>query len=96
MLASRGKRVSDRLKELSIEYELLGGGGRPEQTCEWCGEHSDRVTSVPRQTMYHWDGNGEDPNRNHLLCFDCGIEASEQIEYQWDEYYSSIGWTFGK
>lgn len=86
----RKHRISDELRRASIEYELLGGGGRESLCCEMCKEISDGVVSVPRQTMYAWDGEGLDPNRDMQLCFECGIEVSEQIESQWDDYYSSI------
>lgn len=62
----------------------------PVRTCDKCGHEGRDVIDVPSQTRYPWNGEGKDPNRDHVLCIECGIEVTEQIEYQWAEYYASV------
>jgi len=43
---------------------------------------------VPSMTAYDWDGEGEDPNRDKLMCPQCAEEYTEMMKEQWDEYYN--------
>src|ERR1035437_4650479 len=45
------------------------------------------ATEWPSMTMYQWDGKGEDPNRDIVLCDLCGEEYDEMMKERWDEYY---------
>lgn len=76
----------DHIDEIALEIDLLGSG--EERTCEWCGVTSKRVIDTPSQTMYQWDGQGDDPNRHKQLCIECAVEYTYNIEAQWAEYYS--------
>lgn len=43
------------------------------------------------QTQYEWDGViGLDPNRHLMLCPFCSVEYTEQMGYQWEEYYAGL------
>ena len=43
---------------------------------------------TPSQTMYEWDGEGEDPNQDLMLCPVCSAAYTEQMNALWDEYNS--------
>jgi len=49
-----------------------------------CDISGPTVQLESSRTMYHWDGKGEDPNRDVWLCPDC---AKEHHDY-WDEMWS--------
>lgn len=53
--------------------------------CERCGERPASPTHC--RTMYHWDGHGEDPNRDPVLCRDCAEEYHADWDAQWDEQW---------
>jgi len=40
--------------------------------------------------MYEWDGTGEDPNRDLILCEWHGEEYTEIMNDQWADYYSGL------
>ena len=48
-------------------------------------------TKTPAMTAYHWDGEGEDPNRDLVLCDECKECYREYWKGMWEEYYSSQG-----
>jgi hypothetical protein len=77
------------LDEEILEIDLLGAGN-PERTCEACGVKSKRVVDCPSYTQYHWDGKGEDPNRDLQLCLECAEGYMEQMESQWADYYGGL------
>lgn len=65
-------------------------------TCEYkidshYGSCCDGSTKLRKaMTAYHWDGNGENPNRPFMSC---ELHYQEYHEYwsdMWQEYYSSI------
>ncbi len=58
-------------------------------------EHCDMIkslSSVPSMTMYHWNGEGEDPNRDQFLCKECEEEHRAYWSERWAEYRSSQGY----
>lgn len=44
------------------------------------------VWTRPSWTMYHWDGKGQDPNRQPWLCDSC---ADEHEEF-WKDMWSNV------
>jgi hypothetical protein len=79
----------DWLNQEAEEIRLLGRDN-PVRTCERCDHVGKDVVDCPSQTQYPWDGTGDDPNRDHVLCIECAIEITEQMNYQWSEYWSSV------
>jgi hypothetical protein len=64
--------------EVQSECEYYGN------VCECEGEIEPRVA----HTAYEWDGRGEDPNRDRMLC---DAHAEVDVEYwgeMWADYYS--------
>jgi hypothetical protein len=57
--------------------------------CEVCASH-DGLEVIGAMTAYHWDGVGENPNRDQLLCAECAEEYREHWTEMWDMYYSDI------
>ena len=57
-------------------------------SCESCEDQpAIRCTAA---TAYHWDGNGEDPNRDLWLCCDCKEMYYEYYDELWNDYYAEI------
>lgn len=57
-------------------------------------EHCDIVKAlspVHSMTMYHWNGEGEDPNRDQFLCKECEADHRSYWAGMWNEYRSSQG-----
>ncbi|AFU87649.1 hypothetical protein CcrKarma_gp132 [Caulobacter virus Karma] len=54
--------------------------------CERCGTFW-RLGMVSSMTCYHWDGKGEDPNRDRRLCPDCTDYHIDYWEGMWRDYY---------
>jgi hypothetical protein len=75
------------LEEVAEEYML---GVTNPGMCEYCKESVDLIIQTPCTTKYSWDGIGEDPNRDPLLCIYCANEYVMYWEERWAEYYSSI------
>lgn len=74
-----------RLKDIwywKLEFPIL--------TCEHCGVSNDQVEPWPAQTAYHWDGTGEDPNRDVVLCPACHSDYSDHWQEMWNEYYRGL------
>jgi hypothetical protein len=44
---------------------------------------TDNVTMHPSYTAYHWDGKGDNPNRDVPLCDICGEEHREYWAEMW-------------
>lgn len=70
---------------------LALGLGLPLPRCEG---HAHECSGIVVQrtrcmTAYTWDGTGEDPNRDPLLCPTCSVAYTEAWEAQWDEYHRS-------
>lgn len=42
-------------------------------------------------TSYHWDGTGEDPNRDVYLCRECVEDHYDYWDSMWAEYQQSMG-----
>lgn len=59
--------------------------------CEDCKLDLPTVRERHSQTAYHWDGTGEDPNRNAVLCDECAAEYKAHWDSMWDNYRSSQG-----
>lgn len=55
--------------------------------CEHCGAWW--ACPVPSQTQYVWNGEGEDPNRDLILCRMCEAEYTDMMNEKWAEYNSS-------
>ena len=53
---------------------------------EWCSSGDALV--VKAMTAYPWDGGGEDPNRDRVLCANCAREYREYWSDMWAEYYA--------
>lgn len=56
--------------------------------CEHCGAMKG-LESESSRTMYHWDGEWNDPNnpnRNVLLCRQCAFMHHEYWDEMWDDY----------
>lgn len=45
---------------------------------------------TPSQTQYEWDGQGEDPNADKMLCPKCSEEYTEMMDDQWAEYRAGL------
>ena len=56
---------------MCLRCELIGGPGV--------------VDMRPSYTMYHWDGKGEDPNRDLPLCESCARYHYEEMKERWME-----------
>ncbi|AXQ68325.1 hypothetical protein HOT99_gp292 [Caulobacter phage CcrBL10] len=54
--------------------------------CEHCGTFW-RLDMVGSMTCYHWDGKGEDPNRDRRYCPPCTEEHITYWEGMWRDYY---------
>jgi len=80
--------LKDLTERLSKHYLL--GDSEEARICECCGTSSPLVAPCCSHTRYVWDGTGENPNRDRLLCPDCAIEYTEEMEDKWNEYYSGI------
>ncbi len=53
-----------------------------------CPEQGTHVKLEPSRTLYHWDGEGEDPNRARALCRDCAEAHHAHWDSMWQEYNS--------
>lgn len=51
-----------------------------------CDAEGPGVEQESSRTMYHWDGTGEDPNRDPWLCRDCARIHHEHWDEMWDDY----------
>jgi hypothetical protein len=58
--------------------------------CERCN-NPDGCEPESADTSYHWDGEGENPNRYQVLCRDCAQMHHEYWDEMWREYYASQG-----
>ena len=59
--------------------------------CEKCTVVFHRTTFFglsyeESRTMYHWNGEGKDPNAHLLLCSECAILHHEFWDDMWDQY----------
>ncbi|ARB13657.1 hypothetical protein Ccr2_gp127c [Caulobacter phage Ccr2] len=54
--------------------------------CEHCGTFWS-LGMVGSMTCYHWDGKGEDPNRDRRYCPDCTEKHIDYWEGMWRDYY---------
>lgn len=52
-----------------------------------CKRWTDLITTSS-MTQHEWDGTGEDPNRDWLLCTECSEEYTAAMQEQWEEYWS--------
>jgi hypothetical protein len=52
-----------------------------------CKRQNIRVSLRPSQTCYPYDDDGEDPNRDWVLCEECADEYSKIMDEQWSNYY---------
>lgn len=58
--------------------------------CEHCGSFW-RLDWRGSHTAYHWDGTGEDPNRDRWYCEPCAGDAAEYWEEMWAEWRFAQG-----
>lgn len=58
--------------------------------CEHCNEKKPCVKQRPAMTAYHWDGKGENPNSDPVLCNPCWEDYRAYWQERWDEYYSMV------
>lgn len=77
---------------LDEEYEKIVflNGDAPIRKCESCGHEGKDVVDTPSQTCYCWNGEGEDPNRDLVLCFECAYAYEAHMTDKWKEYYSMV------
>jgi hypothetical protein len=71
------------LDEEAEEVYLLGNA-KP-GICECCGREVEHIFATPSQTMYEDD----ERNKDQMLCLDCSIWYTEEIEERWREYWGS-------
>lgn len=57
--------------------------------CERC-QSTENVKMESGRTAYHWDGEGEDPNRPVALCPECAKFHHEYWDEMWNEYYAGL------
>lgn len=60
----------------------------PLPKCEGSSGPCERVVLWPTssQTAYEWNGEGENPNKDLMLCPLCSIDYTQMMTAQWDEY----------
>jgi len=51
---------------------------------------ADTAEYRPCMTAYHWDGKGENPNPDPILCAECHSEYVRYWQERWDEYYREV------
>jgi hypothetical protein len=61
----------------------------PAGRCLNCGS-AEGVEMESSRTMYHWEGEGPDPNRPLPLCRECAKEHHENWDDQWSDYYGGL------
>ena len=54
--------------------------------CDMIGNHGE-VKFRPSQTMYMWDGEGDDPNDDLLLCEKCSEDYKAYMDERWADVY---------
>lgn len=42
------------------------------------------------RTMYYWNGQGRNPNRDVFLCRSCAADHHEYWDDRWSEYYGGL------
>lgn len=83
--------IKERVFALFPEFVVLVPQLVWNHACEHCGDADGTVTAVDSMTSYHWEGEGEDPNRDRQLCSKCAEEHVEWWTDQWEEYRSTRG-----
>lgn len=87
-LELRGVLTTLRAVEEQDQY------GRLPLVCECChrlnGTGDCVVRREPARTMYAWDGQGEDPNADLMLCRDCAAEHHANWDERWADYYAGL------
>jgi len=78
-LRNRPELFMDILKEMGLQVICERPG------CEGIVQHPTRS-----MVRYSWDGKGEDPNRDLLLCYECSCEHIDQMTAQYEEYYQGL------
>jgi len=78
-LRNRPELFMEILKEMGLQVICERPG------CEGIVQHPTRA-----MVRYSWDGKGEDPNRDLLLCYDCSCEHIEEMEAQCMEFYRGL------
>lgn len=61
-----------------------------DRACLYPGCTDRYVALESSRTQYHWDGTGEDPNRDRPLCTDHADEHHANWDEQWAEYNAMI------
>jgi len=64
------------MKQLSFNFS----------SCERCGKGP--AEHRPAMTAYHWDGKGEDPNQDVMLCDECYDNHHAYWTSMWQDYYN--------
>lgn len=85
------RRLAAWLSTRPAELEELARILRvPLHTCEGqFGSCTNLVISgTVCRTSYPWDGEGENPNRDPLLCPECSQNYDDHWKAMWDEYHS--------
>jgi len=77
------------IEKLINIYKVMLTNDKLEYKCERC-DHKKDVIMCSAMTCYHWDGKGEDPNRDFALCEGCAEEHYEYWDDMWREYYSGL------
>lgn len=58
--------------------------------CECCEKDKEDVKPHPAMTAYAWNGEGEDPNRDLIVCDDCWAEYEAYYTERWEAYYAGL------
>lgn len=56
--------------------------------CEHCQEEHESVQPRSAMTSYHWNGTGDNPNADVVLCDLCWGDYRDYWQERWDDYYS--------
>ncbi len=80
--------------ELTFDHDVgeWSFGGVVLRVCERCDMigDSENVKFVPSQTMYHWEGEGKDPNADKLFCDECAEAYDEMMKSWWADAVHNI------
>jgi hypothetical protein len=60
------------------------------ERCEYCPCVGWDVRARSAATAYSWNGEGENPNRDIVLCDTCSADYYEHWEEQWAEYHRGL------
>lgn len=80
------QQFSPQLKEHLYQMYLCGFELGAKRRCEDCGTKNGPICETHCRTMYSWDGVGENPNPNPVLCALC----TEAYHSHWDDMFAEV------